>query len=131
MKKNKVYVGLSADILHKGHLELLKFAKEQGDKLIVGINSDASVKRLKGKNRPVNSQEERKSQLMVLPWVDEVIIFDEDTPLEKIKKLKPNLIIKGGDYNIDNVSGNKLAKVIIFPLIKGASTSNTIKKIKS
>ena len=131
--KNKTLVWTNGvfDILHKGHLELLKFAKEQGDKLIVGINSDASVKRLKGKNRPVNSQEERKSQLMVLPWVDEVIIFDEDTPLEKIKKLKPNLIIKGGDYNIDNVSGNKLAKVIIFPLIKGASTSNIIKKIKS
>jgi len=118
------------DVLHKGHLELLKFARKQGDKLIVGINSDSSAKRLKGKDRPVNSQKERMSQLITLPWVDKVVIFDEDNPLNKIKKFNPDFIVKGGDYNVDTVVGNEVAKVIIFPLIKGFSSSKIISKIK-
>lgn len=118
------------DVLHKGHLELLKFAKKQGNKLIVGINSDSSVKRLKGKDRPVNNQKERMSQLIALPWVDKVVIFNEDNPLNKIKEFNPDFIVKGGDYNVDTVVGNEVAKVIIFPLIAGFSSSKIISRIK-
>ena len=108
----------------------MKFARKQGDKLIVGINSDSSAKRLKGKDRPVNSQKERMSQLITLPWVDKVVIFDEDNPLNKIKKFNPDFIVKGGDYNVDTVVGNEVAKVIIFPLIEGFSSSKIISRIK-
>ena len=105
--------------MHEGHFELLKFAKQQGDELIVGINSDTSVKRLKGKNRPINSQSERMSQLKSLPWVDRVVIFEEDTPLNMIKNIKPDLIIKGGDYTLDKVVGNEFAEVKIFEFVEG------------
>ena len=118
------------DVLHKGHFELLKFAKKQGDKLIVGINSDDSVKRLKGKDRPINTQEERMSQLISLPWVDKVVIFHDDTPLKKIKEFNPDFIVKGGDYTVDKVVGNKLANVIIFPFVEGLSTSKIVNRIK-
>ena len=129
-RKTIVWTNGVFDVLHKGHLELLKFARKQGDKLIVGINSDSSAKRLKGKDRPVNSQKERMSQLITLPWVDKVVIFDEDNPLNKIKKFNPDFIVKGGDYNVDTVVGNEVAKVIIFPLIEGFSSSKIISKIK-
>ena len=114
------------DVLHKGHFELLAQAREQGDKLIVGINSDASVKRLKGPNRPINNQKVRKSQLEMLPWVDSVIVFEEDTPYETIKRLKPNLIVKGGDYTVDTVIGNDLTSVHIVPTIEGYSTTGIL-----
>jgi len=117
-------------VLHKGHFELLKYASKQGDKLIVGINNDASVKRLKGETRPINDVNERKAQLETLPWVDQVVVFEEDTPLNKIKLYKPDIIVKGGDYTIDTVVGNELAEVLIFPTIDGVSTSKTIGKIQ-
>jgi D-beta-D-heptose 7-phosphate kinase/D-beta-D-heptose 1-phosphate adenosyltransferase len=118
------------DILHKGHLELLKKARSLGSKLIVGINSDASVKRLKGELRPVNNQTARMEQLKALPWVDAVIIFDEDTPYETIYYLQPDLIVKGGDYTVDQVVGNDLAEVYIFPTIEGYSTTRIIEASK-
>ncbi|MDC3063365.1 PfkB family carbohydrate kinase [Alphaproteobacteria bacterium] len=129
-KETLVWTNGVFDVLHTGHLKLLKFAKKQGDKLIVGINSDASVRKLKGKCRPINKQEERMSQLITLPWVDKVVIFNEDTPLKKIKELNPDFIIKGGDYTIEKVVGNKVAKVIIFPFVEGFSSSKIIDKIK-
>ena len=119
------------DILHIGHLKLLRHAYSLGNRLIVGINSDASVKRLKGDLRPINDQDTRKELLLELGFVDDVIIFDEDTPLEAMTKLEPDIIVKGGDYTFDTVVGNHLAKVIIFPTVEGHSTTSTIKKIDS
>ena len=117
------------DILHQGHLELLKFSKNQGDKLIVGINSDDSVKRLKGNDRPYNDSLVRQQQLMELPWVDQVVVFDEDTPLELIKQYTPDVIVKGGDYTVETTVGNEMADVKIFPTVKGFSTTNILNKV--
>lgn len=116
------------DILHKGHLELLKTARSLGSKLVVGINSDSSVKRLKGESRPINNQQVRKEQLECLPWVDSVAIFEEDTPYNLIKGLQPDIIVKGGDYTVNTVVGNDLAEVYIVPTVKGYSTTNIIEK---
>ena len=117
------------DILHIGHLKLLRHAHSLGDRLIVGINSDASVKRLKGDLRPINNQETRKQLLLELGFIDEVLIFDEDTPLEIIEKVQPDLIVKGGDYTVETTVGHHLADVEIFPTVDGHSTSSIIKKI--
>jgi D-beta-D-heptose 7-phosphate kinase/D-beta-D-heptose 1-phosphate adenosyltransferase len=118
------------DILHKGHFELLAEAKTLGEKLIVGINSDASVKRLKGETRPINNQMKRISQLEILPWVDQVVVFDEDTPYELIKELKPHLIVKGGDYTVETVVGHDLADVHLVPTVEGYSTTSIIEASK-
>lgn len=114
------------DILHRGHIEYLKKSKELGYKLIVGLNSDDSIKRLKGVNRPVNNQYDRKAVLEALDCVDEVIFFDEDTPYNLIKELKPDIITKGGDYKKEEVVGNNMAKVVIIPFINGYSTTKTL-----
>lgn len=119
------------DLLHAGHLESLIKSRGLGEKLIVGINSDESVKRLKGKDRPINNQESRRRMLASLRCVDEVFIFDEDTPYELIKNLKPDIIVKGSDYSPENVVGNDLAKVVIIPNLPGFSTTSIIEKIKS
>ena len=118
------------DILHKGHFELLREAKSLGTKLIVGINSDASVKRLKGETRPINNQMKRISQLEILPWVDQVVVFDEDTPYELIKKIKPHVIVKGGDYTVETVVGHDLADVHLVPTVEGYSTTEIIEASK-
>jgi D-beta-D-heptose 7-phosphate kinase/D-beta-D-heptose 1-phosphate adenosyltransferase len=118
------------DILHTGHFELLAEAKTLGSKLIVGINSDDSVKRLKGKDRPINNQLKRISQLEILPWVDKVVVFDEDTPYELIKDLKPHVIVKGGDYTVEQVVGHDLAEVHLVPTVEGYSTTNIIEASK-
>ena len=114
------------DILHIGHLKLLRHAKTLGNRLIVGINSDSSVKRLKGDLRPINDQATRKESLLELGFVDEVVVFEEDTPLQAITKLEPDIIVKGGDYTFDTVVGNHLAKVVIFPTVEGHSTTRMI-----
>ncbi len=119
------------DLLHPGHLELLKYAKNLGSRLIVGINSDISVKRLKGAHRPINDVLTRKKQLETLPWVDEVVVFEEDTPIEAIERIRPDIIVKGGDYTVDTTVGNKVAEVKIFPKIEGHSTTDLIGKIKT
>jgi rfaE bifunctional protein nucleotidyltransferase chain/domain len=110
------------DILHRGHVELLKYCAQLGT-VIVGLNSDESVRRLKGPRRPINSQEDRKFLLDSLIYVDEVVIFDETTPRLLIESIKPDIIVKGGDYQPEDVVGNDLAQVLIFPLIEGKSTS--------
>ena len=118
------------DILHRGHIDYLQKSRMLGDKLIVGLNSDASVKRLKGNSRPINSETDRKYLLESLSCVDEVIIFDEDTPYELISKIKPSIITKGGDYKfIENVVGHDLATVILIPFIDGYSTTKTLEKL--
>ena len=117
------------DILHTGHFELLKAAKEKGDKLIVGLNDDNSVKRLKGNSRPINPVEIRKKQLEILSWVDEVIVFSEDTPYNLIKSLKPTLIVKGGDYKVNEVVGHDLTSVYIVPTVEDFSTTSILEKI--
>ena len=114
------------DILHIGHLKLLRHAKTLGNRLIVGINSDSSVKRLKGNLRPINGENTRKESLLELGFVDDVIVFEEDTPLEAITKLEPDIIVKGGDYTVDTVVGNELAEVVIFPTVEGHSTTRII-----
>ena len=117
------------DILHKGHIDYLTKSKQLGDKLIVGLNSDASVSRLKGLDRPINKQEDRKYVLENLGCVDQVIIFDEDTPYKLIKTIKPDIITKGGDYQSHDVVGNDLAKVVIIPFVDGYSTTGLLEKI--
>ena len=116
------------DVLHRGHVELLKHCKTHG-RVVVGINSDESVRRLKGPTRPINSQEDREAVLTSLRFVDEVIIFEEDTPLNLINKIKPDIIVKGGDYKREEVVGNDLAEVIIYDYIKGYSTTKIIQSI--
>ena len=117
------------DILHRGHLELLKYCKGIGNTVIVGLNSDKSVKRLKGDKRPINNQLDRKYFLESLKFVDKVIVFDEDTPYNLIKSLKPDLIVKGGDYKIEEVVGSDLCEVKIFKYVEGYSTTKKIQDI--
>lgn len=124
------------DIVHTGHLELLRHAAANCDYLIVGLNSDASVKRLKGKERPINNEIQRKKFLEALPWVDEVIIFEEDTPLELIKKLRPNYLIKGNDYRREKIIGAQIVldyngKVERFPITNNISSTDIITRIKN
>jgi D-beta-D-heptose 7-phosphate kinase/D-beta-D-heptose 1-phosphate adenosyltransferase len=131
LNKGTVWTNGVFDILHTGHLELLKFARNQGKKLIVGINDDASVRRLKGEGRPVNDYATRKRQLEMLPWVDEVVLFTEDTPQRIIEEIKPDIIVKGGDYTVSTTVGNELARVIIFPTVEGFSTTKIIDRLQS
>ena len=119
------------DILHKGHIELLKFCSTLGDKVIVAINSDSSVKSIKGNDRPINSQEDRKLILESIRYVDSVIIFEEETPYRLIKSINPDIIVKGGDYNEEDVVGNDISKVVIFDYIENYSTTKTIQHISS
>ncbi|MEQ1676684.1 MAG: D-glycero-beta-D-manno-heptose 1-phosphate adenylyltransferase [Chitinophagaceae bacterium] len=119
------------DLLHQGHIFSLSQAAKEADCLIVGLNSDASVKRLKGDNRPVNDQESRAIILASLVMVDAVVIFEEDTPLRLITALLPEVLVKGGDYTIDQVVGAKEVmanggRVVINPILEGFSTSNII-----
>jgi D-beta-D-heptose 7-phosphate kinase/D-beta-D-heptose 1-phosphate adenosyltransferase len=124
------------DIIHSGHLDLLKEARSYGDKLIVGLNSDKSISKLKGPERPIIDQSERKKILSALKFVDEVIIFNEENPLKLIKKLKPSILVKGADYTKEQVIGGEFVEsyggqIKLVKLVKGKSTSNIINKISS
>ena len=130
VKEKVVFTNGCFDILHLGHLKLLKFAKSKGDKLVVAINSDDSVKKLKGDGRPKFNQEDRKAMLESLAIVDEVIIFEDDTPYNLIKTIKPDIIVKGGDYTVETTVGNDLAEVLIFPRVKDYSTSKILEETK-
>lgn len=123
------------DILHQGHIFSLGQAAKEADFLIVGLNSDASIQRLKGPSRPINNTENRAIILSNLAIVDLLVVFEEDTPLELIKALMPDILVKGGDYTIDQIVGAKEViagggKVIINPIIEGYSTTGLIEKIK-
>lgn len=126
LNKRVVFTNGCFDVLHKGHLTLLKEARSLGDKLIVGLNSDDSIKRLKGNNRPFNNVNTRREQLELIPYVDEVVVFEEDTPYELIKELTPDLIVKGGDYTVEEIVGHDLAPVHIVPTVEGYSTTKII-----
>ena len=122
------------DILHQGHIYSLSQAAKEADHLIVGLNSDASVKRLKGEQRPVNDHHSRALILASLIMVDAVIIFEEDTPLELIKAIIPDVLVKGGDYKPEQIAGAKEVteaggRVVINPIVEGFSTTSIIKKI--
>lgn len=122
------------DILHQGHIASLSDAAREADVLVVAVNSDASTRRLKGDLRPVNSQDARATVLASLLMVDAVIIFDEDTPLELINALQPDVLVKGGDYTLEKIVGAKEViaaggRVVINPILTGFSTTGIIEKI--
>jgi D-glycero-beta-D-manno-heptose 1-phosphate adenylyltransferase len=124
------------DLLHPGHIDVLCGARERGDALVVGLNSDASVKRLKGPDRPVRSEAERAYVLAALECVDAVVLFEQDTPLELVQTLQPNVIVKGGDYSPDTVVGarevrDRGGEVVIIPLTPGQSTTSIIEKLRA
>lgn len=130
--KKIVFTNGCFDILHRGHVEYLQKAKELGDLLVLGLNSDSSVKRLKGESRPINNEKDRAIILSALECVDYIIIFNEDTPLELIKNLKPDILVKGGDYKIENVVGREYAKeTMIIDFVDGYSTTKIIKNINN
>ncbi|MDR1621586.1 MAG: bifunctional heptose 7-phosphate kinase/heptose 1-phosphate adenyltransferase [Synergistaceae bacterium] len=119
------------DVLHAGHIDSLERAKELGDRLVVGLNSDRSVRALKGENRPVNGAENRARLLAALRVVDLVVVFDEDTPAELLSELRPNVLAKGGDYKAEDLPGREFAdEVAILPLVEGLSTTETIRRIE-
>ena len=123
------------DLLHPGHVSILDAARREGAALVVGINSDASVQRLKGPSRPVHTSMERAIVLAAMEAVDAVVVFDEDTPLELITALEPDVVVKGGDYTPDTVVGADVVtalggRVVIVPLIDGQSTTSTIERMR-
>ena len=123
------------DILHEGHIFSLSQAAKEGDYLIIGLNSDASVKRLKGESRPVNKQQSRAIVLASLLIVDAVVLFEEDTPLELINLIMPDILVKGGDYKVEQIAGSKEVianggRVVINPILEGFSTTDLIKQIR-
>lgn len=123
------------DIIHSGHVHYLNEAKKNGDYLIIGLNSDDSVRRLKGESRPVNNQADRAVVLDSLKPVDFVTVFDEDTPFELVNELLPNVIVKGGDYSPEDVIGGETVignggEIIIISFVEGKSTTNIINKMK-
>lgn len=118
------------DLLHVGHVRYLQQSKSLGSRLVVGLNSDNSVRRLKGLCRPINSQDDRAEILRSLACVDEVIIFDEDTPYNLIRQVRPDIITKGGDYRPEDVVGNDLAKIVILPYTSGKSTTGIIENAR-
>lgn len=135
MSLKKVFTNGCFDILHVGHVRYLEKAKSLGDKLVVGLNSDESVKRLKGLSRPILPQAERKEMLLSLSSVDEVYFFSEDTPLNLILKLKPDILVKGGDYEIADIVGAKEVlswggEVQSLDFHEGHSTTDIVEKIK-
>ena len=122
------------DLLHPGHVDILTAARARGDALIVGMNTDDSVTRLKGTNRPVRTQAERAYVLAALEAVDLVVLFAEDTPLELVRVLHPDVIAKGGDYTVDSIVGASDVQswggeVVVVPLTPGQSTSSIIEKL--
>jgi len=118
------------DIIHSAHIKLLNFSKKQGDLLIVGLNSDNSIKNIKGPKRPINKIDERAELLSSLEIIDYIVIFNDDTPLNILSQIKPHILIKGSDYNKDNIIGKEFVdEIILFNFINGKSSSNVINKI--
>jgi rfaE bifunctional protein nucleotidyltransferase chain/domain len=133
--KKIVFTNGCFDILHRGHVEYLIAARQQGDLLIIGVNTDASVKMLKGNDRPLVGEQDRAFLLSQLLSVDVVVLFSEETPYNLICDIKPDVLVKGGDYSVSEVVGRDVVeasggKVVIIPLVPGKSTSSIIKKIQ-
>ena len=134
--KKIVFTNGCFDILHRGHVEFLIEARQQGDLLVIGVNTDASVKMLKGNDRPLVGEQDRAFILSQLLSVDAVVLFSEETPYNLICDIKPDVLVKGGDYTVDEVVGRDLVesnggKVIIIPLVPNKSTTNIIDKVRS
>ena len=124
------------DLIHLGHLEILARSADLGDKLIVGLNSDMSIKKIKGSSRPIIEEDSRAKQLAAIEFIDAVILFNEDTPYDLINILKPDVLTKGGDYKKNDIVGNQLINkeqgdVVIIPLTQGYSTTSILEKIKN
>jgi D-beta-D-heptose 7-phosphate kinase/D-beta-D-heptose 1-phosphate adenosyltransferase len=123
------------DLLHPGHVDVLVGARRHGDALVVGLNSDASVRRLKGPDRPVRNEAERSYVLAAIEAVDAVVVFDEDTPLELIRHLRPDVLVKGGDYSEATIVGARDVvgwggEVAVVPLTPGQSTTSIIARLR-
>lgn len=124
------------DILHLGHVDYLEKARHLGDKLVLGLNTDASISRIKGPSRPLQDEMSRARVMASLLFVDAVVFFDENTPLELIKAVQPDILVKGDDYAIENIVGQDVVtarggEVKTVPLVKGYSTTNVVKKIEN
>lgn len=137
-KNNKsiVFSNGCFDIIHRGHIEYLAKASDLGDKFIIGLNTDASIKRLKGPSRPINNQDARTIVLAALQFVDAVVLFDEDTPYNLIKAVQPDVLVKGNDYKPEDIVGYDIVTakggvVTTVELVEGYSTTNTIAKMKN
>jgi rfaE bifunctional protein nucleotidyltransferase chain/domain len=123
------------DLLHPGHVDVLLGARREGDALVVGLNSDASVRRLKGPGRPIRNEQERAIVLAALAMVDAVVVFDQDTPLELIEALAPDVLVKGGDYTEATIVGADSVKrrggrVVVVPLTPGQSTTGIVERLR-
>lgn len=134
--KRVVFTNGCFDLLHPGHVQYLKDAKALGDVLIVGLNADASISRLKGETRPINPLDDRAAMLIALEAVDLVVAFEEDTPLLLIQALLPDVLVKGGDYTSENIVGAKEViehggHVIVVPFLEGYSSSKLIQRIQA
>jgi len=132
MNHKIVFTNGCFDILHRGHIEYLSQAHDKGQILLIGVNSDASVKRIKGEGRPVQDEQSRALLLASLRFVEAVVLFDEDTPEDLIKFVKPDVLVKGGDYTEETIVGAEFVKanggeVIVVPLVEGYSTSGILK----
>jgi len=135
-KETIVFTNGCFDVVHRGHIEYLKFTKQQGDIVVVGLNSDASVRQIKGPQRPINNQRDRAAVIAALETVDYVTIFDEPTPIDLIKKVRPDVLVKGQDWAQKGVVGQQFVesyggKVVLAPLVEGKSSTATIEKMKS
>ncbi|MGN0512975.1 MAG: D-glycero-beta-D-manno-heptose 1-phosphate adenylyltransferase [Lachnospiraceae bacterium] len=133
--KKIIFTNGCFDILHIGHIKYLKEAKAKGDILVLGLNSDASVRRLKGPSRPVNSEKDRMDMLAEMEFIDYVVLFEEDTPYELITRVRPDVLVKGGDYQADNIVGADFVRsyggsVEVIPFVEGKSTTNIINSMK-
>lgn len=135
LNKKIVFTNGCFDILHLGHIDYLSKSKDLGDILIIGLNTDDSVKRLKGNNRPIKKEQERALFLACFQFVDGVILFDEETPLNLIRRIEPDILVKGSDYTIGDIVGADIVKnnggeIITIDFLEGYSTTSLIEKIK-
>ena len=124
------------DLVHKGHIEILSKSSDLGNKLIVGLNSDISIKKIKGKDRPIIDEKSRAFLLASISFIDAVVLFNEDTPLNLISSIKPDVLVKGGDYNISEIVGQHIVKkndgeIVLIPFVDGFSSTGIIDKIKN
>jgi D-beta-D-heptose 7-phosphate kinase/D-beta-D-heptose 1-phosphate adenosyltransferase len=136
MGESVVFTNGCFDLIHAGHIELLTFAAREGDRLIVGLNTDASVNRLKGSTRPIQTEQDRARIIGALRAVDLVVLFDEPTPLSLIDAIGPDVLVKGADYTEDQVVGGDLVKarggrVALFPLVEGRSSTKIVERMRS
>ena len=123
------------DLVHRGHVEVLANTADLGDRLIIGLNSDVSIQKIKGKNRPIIDENSRAILLASLQFVDAIVLFSEDTPKQLIETIEPNVLAKGGDYKVEEIAGHEVVlqnggEVILVPFIDGFSTTNIVDKIK-